>query len=429
MTMQAVLHERALAGAAVLPLRVLFINDTARNGGPGRSLLYILKFLDPWLIHRTVLLPREGVVSELLRQAGVVDELIFEPRIIENLLEPLSRAIRRDDFAAPLVLKACRAVANIGRAAGGLSSLVRRLRQRRFDLVFCNGTTASFIGGALARLTGVPVLWHVPYSSLAPVQRPLHARLAASRNVRSIVCVSRATTALFDHCRDKVHIVPNGIDVDEFDSAAIAPLLRAELGLDRDAVIFGSQGRILRRKGYVEMVQAARLALADLAPDERARCRFVVLGDTPEDMRRNHLEQCRALVHDCGLEDVFQFLGYRADVRPYVADFDVSVVPSVYADPLPRAVMEAMALGKPVIAFALGGIPEMIEDDVSGMLIGGAPPDVPGMAAAFLRYLRDADLRRRHGAAARRRVGTTFDARTIARLLQDEMLRIADQHG
>ena len=79
----------------IAKLRVLFINDTSRNGGPGRSLLYILKFLDPRVIHRSVLLPREGVVSALLRDRGVAEEFIFEPRIIENLVEPLTRAMRR----------------------------------------------------------------------------------------------------------------------------------------------------------------------------------------------------------------------------------------------------------------------------------------------------------------------------------------------
>ncbi|MDH8190382.1 glycosyltransferase, partial [Klebsiella pneumoniae] len=74
-------------------------------------------------------------------------------------------------------------------------------------------------------------------------------------------------------------------------------------------------------------------------------------GDTPEDMRPDHLEECRALVGELGLTEWVIFAGFRPDVRAYIADFDVAVVPSVYEDPLPRAVMEAMAMSKPVIAF------------------------------------------------------------------------------
>jgi glycosyltransferase involved in cell wall biosynthesis len=422
-------EERRQPDAGAARRRVLFINDTARNGGPGRSLLYILKFLDPRLIHRSVLLPREGVISALLRDGGVADELLFEPRIIENLVEPLSRAMRREDFAASLPLKTGRAIANIGRAAGGLLSIVRRVGKGRFDLVYCNGTTACFIGGALARLTGVPVLWRIPYSSLQRPLQPLHRWLAASASVRSIVCVSNATTGFFRACGGKVRVIHNAIDIAEFDAAAVAPRLRTELGWDRDIVVFGSQGRILRRKGYLEMIGAAHLALGAMTPAERRLCRFVVLGDTPADMRLDHLEECRALVRELGLDEAFRFIGYREDVRPYVADFDIAVVPSVYADPLPRAVMEAMALAKPVVAFALGGIPEMVEAGVSGALIGGDPPDAAGMAAAFVRYLRDPELRRRHGAAARRRAELLFDARAVALRLQEEMLRIARPAG
>src|SRR3954471_20128678 len=86
-----VVHETELPPAVWQSpdqLRVLFINDTARNGGPGRSLHSILEFLDPAVVHRTVVLPRRGPISQLLEQSGAVDELIFEPNLIENPIEP-----------------------------------------------------------------------------------------------------------------------------------------------------------------------------------------------------------------------------------------------------------------------------------------------------------------------------------------------------
>jgi hypothetical protein len=115
----------------------------------------------------------------------------------------------------------------------------------------------------------------------------------------------------------------------------------------------------------------------------------VIFGDTPEDMRPDHLGECRALVRELGLTEWVIFAGFRPDVRAYVADFDVAVVPSVYEDPLPRAVMEAMAMSKPVIAFRMGGIGEMIDDSVEGQLVTGAPPDIKGLADACLAYFDD----------------------------------------
>lgn len=406
-------------------LRVLFINDTSRNGGPGRTILYITKFLDPARIHRTVMIPREGIVSRRLIDAGAAEELFFEQGLIENLFEPLSRPIERQDFDAPLPLKVVRAMANAGRAGAGFLRLLRRVRKEKYDLIFCNGTSAGFLGGALAAATGVPAIWHVLYPSVAPLIRPLHRKLAAGRNVSLIICVSKPTAPQFDHCRHKVRAIQTALDIDEFDSRGIEPRLRSELGLDQQTVVFGSHGRVLPRKGFIELIRAARLVVDKLGPEERERCRFIILGDTPQDMRPDHLEECRALVNELKLEDMVQFVGFRPDVRSYVADFDVAVVPSVYEDPLPRAVMESMAMSKPVAAFAMGGIAEMIDDGVEGRLLSGRPPDIEGLAEACLAYFRDADLRRRHGLAARGRIERDFDARKHAQKLQAEMFRIA----
>ncbi len=406
-------------------LRVLFINDTSRNGGPGRTILYILKFLDPARIHRTLMLPREGIVSRRIVDAGAAETLFFEPGLIENPFEPLSRPIERADFDAALPLKIARAAGNAARAAAGFVRLMRRIRQERYDLIFCNGTAAGFLGGALAAATGVPAIWHVLYPSVAPLVRPLHRKLAAGRNVRLIICVSRPTAPQFDHCRQKVRAIQTALDIDEFDARGMDPALRRELGLGPETVIFGSHGRVLPRKGFIELIRAARIVADRLSPEERARCRFVVLGDTPQDMRPDHLEECRALVRELDLTDCVLFVGFRPDVRSYVADFDVAVVPSIYEDPLPRAVMESMAMSKPVVAFEMGGIGEMIDNGVEGRLARGRPPDVEGLAEACLAYFRDPQMRRAHGAAARLRVERDFDARKHARRLQDEMFRIA----
>jgi glycosyltransferase involved in cell wall biosynthesis len=119
-------------------------------------------------------------------------------------------------------------------------------------------------------------------------------------------------------------------------------------------------------------------------------------------------------------------LGFRDDVRPLVADFDVAVVPSVYADPLPRSVIESMSLGKPVIAFDVGGVVEMIDDGVTGALVAFAPDGpaegIERLAGAILRYARDPVLRARQGRAARERVEREFDARAHAARIQNEIV-------
>jgi glycosyltransferase involved in cell wall biosynthesis len=419
--------------AITLPVRVLFINDTARNGGPGRSLHSILKFLDPAVVRRTVVLPRDGAIAQVLARDAVADEIVFEPDLVENPIEPWGRAMERSDFHAPGAVRALRFAGNVAKATRGLARLAARVRRDRFDLVYCNGTNADFAGGALAALTGVPAIWHVRYTSLPPLVAGVHRRLSASAGVRRIVCVSRAAATLFPHCMDKVRVVHNALDLDEFAPDRVAGSLRAELGLPMDTVVVGSHGRVLRRKGYVEMVRAARRVVDVMAAGGDPRVAFVVAGDTPEDFRDDHVAECRALAKELGLSRCFHMLGFRSDVRSIVADFDVAVVPSVYPDPLPRAVIESMALGKPVVAFGVGGVGEMLDETTGEVVLfepdrngkGASAAAVERLAQAILRHVADPALRASRGRAARLRTERDFDARSHARRVQAEILEVA----
>lgn len=387
--------------------RVLFVNDTARNGGPGRTLETLLKRLDPTVIHRAVVLPRPGVIAELI--APVCEELLYEPRIVENPFAPWDREMERDDFDADARTKAIRAVGNVALGASGIVRLAKLARS--YDVVFCNGTTANFFGGAIARLTGVPVVWHVFYTEVAKPLVALHRFLA--RRTKAILCVSKPTMQQFDFCTDKVVHMHDAIDADDWTPGP--GIARSKLGLSRDDVIFGAQGRILRRKGFVELIRAAK-ALSD------PRAHFVVLGDTPEDMPIDHLAECRALVRELGLEKTVHFIGYTPDVRAWANDFDVSIVPSVYADPLPRSVMECMSLAKPIVAFDVGGIGEMVTDGVTGALVPS--PDVDAMAKACAAYVGDPELRKKHGAAGRERILRDYDAKAHAKEIQELLVRL-----
>ena len=407
------------------PLRVLFINDTSRNGGPGKTLLNIVKFLDRARIHRTVLIPREGIVSRRFLESGAADQLFFAPGMIEHIYAPWSRAVERRDLAAPWPLKILRASGNVLRAIAATIHLSQKVKRDRFDVIFCNGTMANFTGGMLAALTGTPTLWHVLYTTVGDAMRGPHARLAAGKNVKAIICVSRPTARQFDRGLNKVRVIHDAIDIEEFDAQTAGPVLRDELHLGDGAIILGSHGRILPRKGYVELIRAARIVFDRLGESDRARCHFVIVGDTPQDMCVDHLEECRTLVRNLQLSGKVHFIGFRSAVTSYIADFDIAVVPSVYQDPLPLAVLEAMAMSKPVVAFDVGGMAEMIEDSATGRLVPGSPPDIEALATACLGYIADADLRRSHGRAARQRIEREFNARHHAGLIEDEIIRAA----
>lgn len=404
-------------------LRVLFLNDTARNGGPGRSLHSILSFLDPAEVHRIVLLPREDVIAALLRDSRCVEEIVVDPDLIENPFQPRDRPIERDDLDASWRLRAPRLALNVARLGRLAVTLPRLLRDRRVDVIYCNGTTADFVGGTLAVLTGIPAVWHARYTSVPAASQAAHRWLSSRPEVARVVCVSRATAALFAHCAEKVAVIHNAVDLARFERGATAGCYKGREA-PTDAFVFGSMGRVLPRKGYPQMVRAARVLLDRATPEERRRARFVVVGDTPADIPGDHLGECRALVKECGLEGVFAFPGFTADVRPWVEDFDVVVLPSVYPDPLPRTVIEGMAYGCPVVAFDVGGVGEMVRSGETGALL---PADTTpeALADVMLAYLRDPARLRREGERARQVVVEAFDARQHAKKIHAQVVAAA----
>jgi glycosyltransferase involved in cell wall biosynthesis len=126
------------------------------------------------------------------------------------------------------------------------------------------------------------------------------------------------------------------------------------------------------------------------------------------------------LVKALGMTRQFAFPGYRTDVRPYVADYDVCVVPSSFAEPFGLTVVEGFAFGVPVIASTVGGIPEIVRPGETGLLV---PPDDPeALAVAMLIYAQDTALRHRHGKSARAYVERHHDAGAYATTIEQHVL-------
>ncbi len=400
--------------------RVLIFNDTPRNGGPGKVLQLFLRYVDPQQIFRSVLLMRPDVMSALYSAEDIVDELLFDSNLVENPIQPLRRPMERRDFAAPLWLKALRVTVNIPRTFLGLGALASRMRTGRYDLLYCNGLYAVLVGGLLARLVGVPVLWHLHDTSLPGILNGPFRWMTRSDDVRAIICVSNASAQMVGFASEKATVVLNPVDLDEFDRRLTKPVLRQEMNWRDDAIIFGSHGRVVARKGYKTMIQAARIAIDKAEPELAARMRFVVVGDTPADHPGDHLAECRFLVDQLDLGQHFAFIGYRMDVCPYIADYNVCVVPSIFAEPFGLTVIEGFAFGIPVIASAVGGIPEIVRASETGLLV--PPDDAEALASAMLTYACGKNLREQHGTAARQYVTEHHDARRYSKEIEQHVI-------
>ncbi len=376
---------------------VLFINHSVRDGGPGRSLLYILKYIDRDKINPFVLVPKHDIFSESLKSEGIFENVIVDPRFPENIQKS---TIVTDTTWAPGLMRVFSIIANIVNMLRLLLGSPKIIRENAIDIVYCNGTLAKIVGTLIGKRNKKPVIWHVRNIQQTRFMKSLMETLSGFQCVKKIICVSRATAKPFERAKSKVHVVYNGIDPADFDKDSVRGSLREEFSIPPDTVLVGNTGRVVPRKGYVEFIDTVSRLVSDGNIKEKTK--FVIVGDTPWFFPRNHLRELEDHAESLGVRDSFIFTGYRKDVRPYLKDFDLFVIPSNYPDPFPRSVIEAMAFSLPVVGFSIGGIAEAVEDGKTGFLCTSGDFEKIGESVSIL--ARDAEARGEMGRNARRRV-------------------------
>jgi glycosyltransferase involved in cell wall biosynthesis len=204
--------------------------------------------------------------------------------------------------------------------------------------------------------------------------------------------------------------VHEGIDIERVEAAPPASL-HEEFWLPRDAPIIGNIGALVPHKGQRHLIEAAAIVVRHV-PDAR----FVIAG---EGELRPALERS---IKEHGLEKHVFLAGFRADVLSVLKAFDIFVMSSV-TEGLGTSLLDAMAAGKPIVATRAGGIPEVVADGETGMLV--APRDHDAMAEALVRLLKDPGLRKQMGAAGQVRAHQKFSAERMVERTARLYARIA----
>lgn len=180
---------------------------------------------------------------------------------------------------------------------------------------------------------------------------------------------------------DRLRVVRNPIRVTAPVSEAEKAQFRNKLGLNDESVLL-SVGRLSQEKGHADLLRAIALMRSNL--EGAFRSKLILVGDGPECGR------LQALCAGLGLEDVVRFAGYEADVRPYYAISDIFILPS-HSEGSPNVLLEAMAAGVPTVATAVGGLPEVLSNEVNALLV---PKENPAqLATAIARLLNEQPLR------------------------------------
>ena len=279
-------------------------------------------------------------------------------------------------------------------------ALRRLIRQGGFDVVHMHTAHAHALGcaaAALARRSRTVVSRRTAFPAAARFLGGFKYRHGVDR----FIAISQAVKqTLLDAGVEerRVAVVHSGIDLARFEGVS-SEGLREELGVPPDAPVVGTVAALAPRKGHGELLAATRRVL-----EAEPGARLVLVGDGE---LRDALE---AQAKELDIGHAVTFTGFRSDVPRWLGLFDVFVMPS-HLEGLCTSVLDALAMRRPVVATRVGGLPEIVSDGETGLLV---PPRAPeALAEAVVRLLRDRALGRRLGEAGRRKVEQEFSAESM----------------
>lgn len=279
----------------------------------------------------------------------------------------------------------------------GIVSLMRYLRCQKFDVAITLLYVSDVLGRALAKWAEIPRVVsslrarNVNYSY---VQRLL---IRATMSVADAVVVNSGFLRDFavkeeGASPERIYIIPNGVNVDRFTNPLNQASLREDLGIPETGRLLGTVGRLTKQKGIDVLLKALSLA-------KNKDTHLVIIGCGEDETK------LRELAIHMGLASRVFFAGYRRDLPRLIGALDLYVHPARF-EGMPNAVLEAMAAACPIVATAVDGIRDLIEDGHHGWLT--PPDDARGLATAIDTALSDPHEARRRGTAARQRVSEHF---------------------
>ena len=362
--------------------RVLLVSASARPGGAERVMLSLVEGLRNRGYEPSVALLEDGVLAEWLDEQNV----------------------------PTLVMEAGR-TRQVHRAAAATARLVRLLGKTRPEAVISNMSRTHVYAGIAAAARRVPAIWwqhSIPHRTRFDVA-------ASFVPARAVVCVTEAAARAQRKLtpRRRVVVINPGIPIPALRAAAgTGDAIRRELGWEENRVV-GLVARLEPWKGHETFLRAAALVA-----ETHSDARFAIVGGALMGREGDYPQRMHALAADLGLGERAHFAGHQPNPWSWIDALDVFVHAS-HGEPFGTVIAEALALGKPVIAGADGGPLEVIEHEVSGLLVEPRRPEL--LAAAIRRLLDDGELRTRLSAAALERAPMFSEERMAERF--DALIR------
>lgn len=364
---------------------ILYLDSGSGIGGGQRSLLLLLNLLDKDRFTPFVgCLGDSPFAAEVEKTAANVVPLSLPAA--HNKTDKVRRFTLRDlleDF----------------RQLEVILQLHRTVKRYAIDLIHANSLSVALLGGIVARINRIPILMHKRYATSYGILDRICERL-----LHRVILVSEATRWTFAPPA-KQTLIYNGVNLDGFQaSAEEVETLRSELlpNASDASIVTGVVTRITPEKGIHFLVRAMA------ALKGRIDSKLLIVGGPYFQKDVDYMNALQQEVIDLGVEDSVIFTGFLSDTRIVTSLLDIVLVPSIIPEACPRTIIEAMAVGKPVISTPLGGSKELVTPE-TGILV--PPEDASAIADAITRLAIDRERLKAMGEASRHRAEQLFSSK------------------
>lgn len=377
-------NSRQIKTKTIAKLKILQLITELDVGGAEKVLLSLVKKLnrDKYMV-MVAYLKGEGRLAEDFRNAGIE---VFDLRMRNRM------------------------------ASGAVIRLYRLLKRENIKILHTHLIQADICGFLAGKMAGVPVIIstkHNPDEFRKRRSIPVWLDGIFANRSDKIIAVSNAVRDFLIKweriSEDKFTVIHNGVDLDDFNlkesaSATSITAKKKELGIDSSSQVVGSIGRLDEQKGHRFFLEAIPEILKRVQ-----RVKFLIVGDGP---LRSKLEK---LSEKLKISQNVIFTGIRHDVPEILAIMDVFVLPSIF-EGFGIVLLEAMAMERAVVASKVGGIPEIVDDGLTGILIKPANP--PEIANSVITLLKNPEKAKQIGETGRKRVKETFSADSMVKRVE-----------
>jgi len=366
---------------------ILFVVHTTVIGGAELYLLKVLKHLNKNKFSPVVIVPDDGCLNQRLKQIGVQTQIVA--------LGPFQR---KNPF--PHI----RSIIN----------LFRQIVRYKPLIVHSFTRPAQYYCAWAAKLTRTANICHFHDIINWDDYTKFSKWSVSSADIVIAVSLAAKECLLKGNIQEeKIVVINNGIDPEEISQPADIKKIRMDFNLKEKGLLVAAVGRIVPEKGFDVFIRAAAEVLKNI-PDVK----FIIVGEEQARLGSSYsyLNNLKLLVKELDIESNLSFTGFREDVLSIIKSVDLLVLSSIM-DACPTVILEAMALAKPVVASRVGGIPEMVEDNITGVLFSNG--NFQELAKHIIGLLSDEEYRLRLGESGKNKVKKSY-------LIKEKVCRIEE---